>query len=460
MSDSEGHIESPAAAADSPVASPPADSPIADDDDAIASGDDLFGGGDDDDEGQLSDQPLSEHGLDSDDDRDEDGERYGEDGGRSARQQQRQTREETEMDVDMYRHRTPKSTDGNLQSLRIPPFIKMNPEEYRPDTFVPTDFDLENSLAKNPHSVVRFRRDPETGAVQSNTAIYRWSDGSVTLAVGDEHFEVLTKGLADPEHLTEKGGYQELQDAHYYAAAAHLSSSLLLTVGHVTAQYSVRANHTVADDALKRLTDRLQAATQSPDHTANMIIRTVRDPELAKKEAELAEKERERAKRRRETAAARLDGSASVGGRSGWGGGALSVGDLEGGGRRGGGRRKGGSGGAGARAKRRRDEYDSDDELPQGARRNDEYDKGDDFIAPSDDDVSDEEGGEDDDEEEEEEELDDDDDDDEDDRRGGSSHRAKRQKTAEAEDDDAEGDDDLPAARRNRRNIIDDDDDE
>lgn len=105
MSDSEGHIESPAAAADSP----PADSPIADDD-AIASGDDLFGGGDDDDEGQLSDQPLSEHGLDSDDD--QDGERYGDDSGRSGRQQQ--TREEVLMDVDLFRHRTPKSTDGNV----------------------------------------------------------------------------------------------------------------------------------------------------------------------------------------------------------------------------------------------------------------------------------------------------------------------------------------------------------
>lgn len=118
MSDSEGHIESPAAAADSPAASPPAsppaDSPIADDDDAIASGDDLFGGGDDDDEGQLSDQPLSEHGLDSDDDQDQDGERYGEDSGRGARQQQQQTREELLMDVDIFRHRTPKSTDGNV----------------------------------------------------------------------------------------------------------------------------------------------------------------------------------------------------------------------------------------------------------------------------------------------------------------------------------------------------------
>ncbi|CAK7262786.1 Paf1 complex component [Sporothrix epigloea] len=455
MSDSEESVKSPAVAT-----SPPADSPIANGDD------DLFGddGGDsandegkgkdgEEDEDQLSDQPLSEHGLDSDDD--DDGARYGEDGERRPRQQQ-QIREEVLMDVDVFRHRTPNSADGNLQSLRVPSFIKINPQEYNSNTYEPTTSDLENSLAKNPHSVARFRRDPATGAVQSNATIYRWSDGSATLAVGDEHFELLTKGLADPETLTEKGGYQELKDAHYYAAAAHLSSSLLLTVGHVTAQYSVRANRTVADDALKRLTDRLQTAAQGPDHGANMIIRTVRDPELAKKEAELAEKERERAKRRRETAAARLDGSVATGARSGWGGGALSVGDLEGGGgRRGGGsRRKSGAGSSGA--KRRRDDYDSDDELPQGSRRNDEYDKGDDFIAPSDDDDGNEDVDED--EAEEEEELDDEDDD-EDDRRG-SSRRAKRQKSVESDDEDAEGEEDVPAARRNRRRIIDDDDDD
>lgn len=342
-----------------------------------------------------------------------------------------------------------------LQSLRIPSFIKIDPQEYKSDTFEPTNFDLENSLAKNPHSVARFRRDPATGALQSNANIYRWSDGSLTLAVGDEHFELLTKGLADPETLTDKGGYQELKDAHYYAAAAHLSSSLLLTVGHVTSQFSVRANRTVADDALKRLTDRLQTAAQGPDHSTNMIIRTVRDPELAKKEAELAEKERERAKRRRETAAARLDGSAAASARSGWGGGALSVGDLEGGGgRRGGGtRRKSGAGGS--RAKRRRDEYDSDDELPQGSRRNDDYDKGDDFIAPSDDDDGDEDVDED--EAEEEEELDDDDDDDD---HRGSSRRGKRAKSVDSDDEADEGVEDVPAARRNRRRIIDDDDDD
>lgn len=123
MSDSEGSIKSPAV-----DASPRAGSPIVNGDDASASGDDdLFGddGGDiasddgdnkggDDDDGQLSDQPLSEHGLDSDDDDDE--ARYGEDGEPRSRQQQQQMREEVLMDVDIFRHRTPKSSDGNVRA--------------------------------------------------------------------------------------------------------------------------------------------------------------------------------------------------------------------------------------------------------------------------------------------------------------------------------------------------------
>ena len=337
----------------------------------------------------------------------------------------------------------------------MPNFIRMQPEEYSADTFAPSAFDIENSLSKNPKHVARFRRDPATGAIQSNATIYRWSDGSTTVAIGDEHFEVLSKGLAAPD--AKNGKYQELQDAHYYAAAAHLSTSMMLTVGHVTEQYSVRPNRSEADDALKRLTDRLQAASQT-SAGSNMMIRTLRDPELAKKEAELAEKERDRARRRRETQAARADGGGGGGGGRNWGG--LSVGDLEGAGggagRRSGGPRKKGSGAP--RAKRRRDEYDSDDDLPGDARRKDDYyDKEDDFIASSND-GSDDEGGRGGDDDDEEEILEDLDDDDEEEERAAPSRRTKRQKTAEIDDDaDGDEDDDVPASRRNRRHIVDED---
>ncbi len=99
-------------------------------------------------------------------------------------------------------------------------------------------------------------------------------------------------------------------------------------------------------------------------------------------------------------------------------GGALSIGDLEGGRRGAGGSRKRGA--AGPR-RHRRPEYDSDDDLPSGARRQDNYDLDDGFLVDSD-----EESEEAADDDEEEEILDDDDEDE-------PAPRAKRQKTADAE---------------------------
>ena len=112
------------------------------------------------------------------------------------------------------------------------------------------------------------------------------------------------------------------------------------------------------------------------------------------------------------------------------------------------------------KAKRRRPEYDSDDDFPAGTHRQNEYDREDDFIAPSDDEQM---SGVDDDDDEEDI-LDDDDEEEE------EAPRKKRQKTADAEDDDADADadadlDDIDApavesSRARRRNIIDQDDDE
>jgi len=281
------------------------------------------------------------------------------------------------------------------------------------------------------------RRDFKTGRMQSNANIYRWSDGSVTIAVGDEHYEVQSKPLAPPRNKP----YREVQDAHYYAAAAHLTTNSLLIVGHLTEQYTVRPNKELQDHALERLKADLAGAIK--DRSAGMIIVTNEDPELQKKQAELAEKERAKNQRRRETAAARADGAASR-----YKGGALSVGDLEG--RRGAGaagRKRGAPGGA--KKKHRRPEYDSDDDLPSGSRRVDNYDMEDGFLVDS------EEESEVVEDDEEEELLDDDDEEDE-------APRAKRQRTTEP-DEDAEGDEDGPAhesSRNRRRRVIQDDDED
>jgi len=321
-----------------------------------------------------------------------------------------------------------------LQTLKVPKFFKLNPREYKPDSWEPSEWDLTNANAEKPLPSVMFRRDPQTGKMQSNTNVYRWSDGSVTIAIGDEHFEIMSKPLAPPPNKP----YNEVQDAHYYAAAAHLTTNSLLIVGHFTEEYTVKPNKDIADHALERL--KAQMAGAKKERTDEMIIVTKEDPELAKKQAELAEKERAKAQRRRETAAARVDGA---GGR--YKGGALSIGDLEGRRSGPGGSRKRGQGGP-----RRRPEYDSDDDAAPGARRADNYDMDDGFLVDS---------------EEESEEVEDDEEEEPDYDEDEAPKSKKRKSKASKSDVDDEGDDDFdddaPAqASRHKRRIIDDDDEE
>lgn len=393
-------------------------------------GDDLFG----DDDDAAPDNVLSERDFASDKD----------DGNEGAQHQTQEDddephefREKLAAEVPLYRHRIPKSKNGDLHVLRVPDFFKFNPLEYRADEWQPSQWELDNANSDIPIPAIMFRRHPTTGKLQSNANIYRWSDGSTTLAIGGEHYTIHSKMMATPHDQP----YQEVKDSHLYAAAAHLTTNSLLIVGHVTEQYSVNANAQVMDHALERLKAKMEGSKKATG--TDMLIVTKEDPELQKKQAELAEKERAKLQRRRETAAARAE---TAGGR--YKGGALSIGDIEG--RRGAGAgRKRGAPGA-AKKKHRRPEYDSDDELPGGVRRQDNYDMEDGFLVDS------EEESEAVDDDEEEEELLDDDEEDE-------RPRAKRQRTADP-DEDAEGEDDDGARaashRRRHKRVVNDDEDE
>jgi RNA polymerase-associated protein LEO1 len=303
---------------------------------------------------------------------------------------------------------------------------------------------------------MRYRKNPSTGKLESNTLVYRWSDGSTTVAVGDQHYELQTKPLAPPK---DSKVYQEVLDSHSYLASPSITSQLLVVVGHMSNQYTVRPNKDIEDDALERLQQSLAAATRRgnrDEKSGPELITNTIDPELQKKQAEMAEKERLRAQRRRETAAEKANmPKIGYGGRGG-----LSVDDLEGRGRR-----------APAskprpKARKHRPEYDSDDDRPKGGYREDEYDKEDDFLASSDEDL-------------EEAERDDDDDEDEilDDESDRGAPKTKKRKLSkqldEGSDADADAEADLddedvpvapatsePSGRGRKRNIIEDDDDE
>ncbi|GAO14012.1 hypothetical protein UVI_02035650 [Ustilaginoidea virens] len=328
-----------------------------------------------------------------------------------------------------------------LRVMRVPKFIKFMPREYVAHAFQPSEFDIANAKSDHPKHVVRVRKDERTGDLQSNTNIYRWSDGSFTISVEGEHYEMQKKALAPGPGKP----YNELHDGHYYAAAAELGSNLLMTVGHLAEQFNVRPNKAVGDDALSVLAERMAQASKSVND-GDMIIRTTRDPELQKKQAEMAEKDRMKAQRKRENAAWKMDSGL---GRSARGG--LSIGDLESGRGFGSARKRGVAGST--KPKRRRPEYDSDDDLPQGVGRREDYDMDDGFLVGSDEEEMDSAAEE---EEEEEEFLDDE--------NGNRRSRSKRQRTAEPdEDEDAEGDEveaSEPSARARRRNVVDEDEDE
>ena len=327
-------------------------------------------------------------------------------------------------------------------------------------------------------STIRYRKNPETGRLESNTIMSRWSDGSITIAVGDQSYELLAKPLAPPIAPGGKN-YQDVLDSHQYLATPYIDSQLLHIVGHMTNQYTVKPNQEIQDYALEKLQSGLAAAARGRNKDDNKgglaLIDSNQDPELQKKQAEMAEKERMKAQRRRETAAARADQQAGRI-RSGIGGG-LTLDDLEKGGSRSLGSRKKRSVPTGPRRARRKADYDSDDDdLPHGRRREDEYDLEDDFLAPSDEEMEGEEG---DSGEESEEAIDEG----SEEERGpepkkrkmeGPARNAGPDVDAEGESDpDAEGeiDDtgitmdsaavgDAAAGRGRKRNIIEDDDDE
>ncbi|PMD48507.1 hypothetical protein L207DRAFT_627227 [Hyaloscypha variabilis F] len=421
--------------------------------------DDLFG--DDDEEPTEKVRELSDRELDSGDDEErndraprDDAEEVDYGDGRDV-----QIQEST-----VWRHPIPKPVDGELNTLRLPKFLGIEPHIFEPDSFKPpvsdhhTDTKSANfSASAVAASTMRYRRDPATGKLESNTVVYRWSDGTTTVSVGDQHYELQSKPLAPSR---DSKTYQEVQDSHSYVATPSLVSQLLVMVGHMTNEYTVRPNKEVEDDALEKLQRSLAAATRGghkgDDKNGPELITNTQDPELQKKRAELAEKERMRAQRRREAAAEKAGLRGPAGGRGG-----LSVDDLEGRS----GRRAPGSARKPVKQRRHRPEYDSDDDLPRGGRnREDEYDKEDDFLASSDEDL--EEGGGDDDEDEEEM-LDE-----ESERDEPKSKKQKLSKPEETSDADADAEADLdddeapapvahePVGRGRKRNVIEDDDDE
>lgn len=331
-----------------------------------------------------------------------------------------------------------------MQLVKVPRFLRVIPELYDDETPL-SDWTVENSMQQIPINLVRYRRNPETGKMESNANIYKWSDGSMTVQVGEEHYEIQVKPQIPP---TTKA-YNPDRDAHRYIAAAQEGMAQLLTVAHVTEEWSIRPDRKRVLEETEQLRERMSQANSGAKE-GELIITTTVDPELQKRDAEIAEKERIRAQRKRENAQLRVE--AGPGGFR-KGAGSMGLGDLEGG-RRAASNRKRGAGGRAKRSRGRNHNLSDESDVVDNGYQNE-----DDFLAPSDEEVSEGESDG----------LLDDGDVAFERERPRAKKRQKREETSDDEaDTDAEGepDDDAPAAtgdagrRRARRVLSDDDDDE
>lgn len=330
-----------------------------------------------------------------------------------------------------------------MQLVKVPNFLRIIPEPWHDDSNL-SDWTIENSMRPIPANIIRYRQNAETGKMESNANIYKWSDGSTTLQVGEEHYEIQVKPQVPPA----KKAYMPDRDANRYIAAAQEGMGQLLTVAHVSEEWSIRPDRKRVMEETEQLRERMNKAAGGAKE-GELIITTTIDPERAKREAEIAEKDRLRAQRKRENAQMRVE--AGPGGFRKGGGGSMGLGDIDGGRRAASGRKRGPGGAKRSRGKRT-DDYSDEEEDDEG------YGKADDFLANSDEEISQEE--------------DDNILDDGDVEFEREKPRTKKQKLDEISEDegdtdaDGEPDDDAPAAagdhsrRRVRRVVSDEDEDD
>ena len=320
----------------------------------------------------------------------------------------------------------------------MPGFVKIDPLPFDKSTFTPPTVSENESAFDKAASTIRYTKN-DKGELESNALFNRWSDGSVTISIGETVYELMAKPLA-PKVFKD---YQDVLDSHTYLASPHVDSQLMQIVGHVNNSFTVVPNADLQAKAVAKLKENMAKSGRHNDHkdVANQIVRT-EDPETQKRKAEQLERERNKLAKRREQAAQRTE--QRISGRPSAGTG-IGMGGI--------GRAKKP---AVKKSRARRDEYDSEEEMDRGrGRREDEYDMDDGFMAASD--SEEEERGHDEESEEEYE--------------RNSPPRSKKQKRAKGSDDDASGESDTGArapsgsqadagGRRKRQVIEDDEDDE
>lgn len=266
--------------------------------------DDLFGGQDD-----ASDADAEEKGKGPDVDGDEEPAEY-------EHPEQEYLEEEVEEDeivaeVDLPELPMPKGKDGHLYYAKLPNFLTVeatafNPDKYEVEGLTPAqsqDADVQerhDRIKLKVENTLRWRNivneDGQTER-QSNARFIRWSDGSLTLQLGEEMFSVSQKPLTFRPPSTMVPGQTKDAPPTTYLVAQHQSVAILQSHGHLHAAFSFLPT------SMSSLTHRRLTAAIAGRHTRNVrtkMVRTEVDPESIKAEAEAKAMDKLRRERREE----------------------------------------------------------------------------------------------------------------------------------------------------------------
>lgn len=256
--------------------------------------DNLFGDDDEEEEEDnraLDSKPADENGIVADDDGDEDDFRRN-DGLEFAVEENKPQRELRSIDLDVVRH-PPKfqHEDGKLYDAKIPNFLEVDPTRFEGKPYLEKlindakkldqdEIELNRLKAEN---TIRWRYAKDSNGElinESNAQVIEWSDGSFSLKLGDEYFDVIQSELTDTFLAT----YSE-------------ESGLLTTDGLFTNSMKIVPTSTNSK-IHKKLTTAIQARQQTKPGAQSVYVD--KDPEEEARALERQQDQLIRERRRKE----------------------------------------------------------------------------------------------------------------------------------------------------------------
>lgn len=255
--------------------------------------DNLFGDDDDEEDGQdraIDSRPANEDGIVEDDEDEDDFRR--DDGREFAVEESKPQRELRSIDLDVVRH-PPKfaHTDGKLYDAKVPNFLEVDPTRFEGKPYLETLVEQAKTLTKDEVELNRLRAEntirwryakDSNGELinESNAQVIEWSDGSLSLKLGDEYFDVIQSDLTDTFLAT----YSE-------------ESGLLTTDGVFTNSLKIVPTSTNSK-IHRKLTSAIQARQQTKPGAQSVFVD--KDPEQEARRLEKQQEQLIRERRRKE----------------------------------------------------------------------------------------------------------------------------------------------------------------